>query len=271
MFETDFLEDILSKCHENVVGLAWWPIMHNRKKWASFLLTREFPCLRKLSVYYGIFPSNLEAPFSQPIFQNLTHLDIGLPTTDAEFVSGSSNTNLQKVTSWKYLQSLKFLIHLHLDLRRALSFRALDVTENFQKLILDVLSHLPQNAKYFSMNLPFAFLAQAARLPPDSRQIYDDLIFGKTDSRTLVWYQPSSRWSLSTSQTIGKMVQTFITEPGFNEYLLPRIRTQDDKMLRVVVPKPNNDFWEEAEKFIRKRNRELYENKDFGKRVAHDK
>ncbi|KAF5361817.1 hypothetical protein D9756_002395 [Leucocoprinus leucothites] len=257
-----FLEQILSECRTNLVGLAWWQIPHNRTKWAPFLLSQAYPSLRKLSIYYGILPSGAEDPFRKPIFQNLTHLDIGLPATDAHFIDNSSNANLRKVTSWKDLQSLKSLIHLHLDMNRALSFRAPNTVEDFQEVILEIIPHLPHTAQFFSLHLPYTFLSRAAILPVTSRQVFDDLIRGSTDPRILVCYAPARRWSAS----LHTMTQAeLISIEGFSEWLLPRGRSQqNDKQLRVMFPKADNDFWDEAERMIRRRNGELYGNVPSG-------
>lgn len=133
-----------------------------------------------------------------------------------------------------------------------LTFRTPRVAANFQEMVLDVLPHLPHNVRYLSFLFPYAFLSEVAVLPPDSRQFFDDLIRGKTDPRVLICYRTDRR----VDNRSRRMVEAYLSVEGFSEYVLPRNTAQGSKATRIVVPKPNNDFWEEAERMIDRRNKE---------------
>ncbi|KAF9453621.1 hypothetical protein P691DRAFT_25772 [Macrolepiota fuliginosa MF-IS2] len=245
----DFLKDILSECRTNLVSLAWWPVMSpDRGLWASILLKQEFPSMRKFSVYCGMFTSEFQTPLCAPIFQNLTHLDIGL--LHSQFpaaVSDLSGANTPIPAFLEGLQSLESLLHLHLDMMQALGLREADAVMKFQSAIPSFMSHLPNNLRYLSIYLPFGVLSRAAGLPDHSRQIYDDLIRGRLDPRVVVAY-PSE---YSDVRVRGKAYAR-ISKAEFGEYLLPRIR--DEKICRVLL-KPDNDFWDAAEEMVNRRNK----------------
>lgn len=245
VLENSLIEDILSECHGNLLGLAWWPVTHNRKKWASLLLSSHFPSMRRLSVNYNIFPSDFENIFHAPIFQNLTHLDIVPPIPDLYFATSTQDPSsvTRKGVSWEDLQCLECLIHLHIDMKLAWSPRDPDASEKLRTTISIILSHLPHQARYLSICIPYILLIHAIRFPSHLRQFYDDLIWGRIDPRIVVGYIP---------QTKGVLVKE-----SFSEYLLPR--SQNNKaLLSFALSKLTNDFWEEAEELALRRNKELY-------------
>ncbi|EKM81786.1 hypothetical protein AGABI1DRAFT_126143 [Agaricus bisporus var. burnettii JB137-S8] len=240
--EDDFIKDLLSKCHDNLIGLAFWPVMHNRQMWASLLLATPFPSLRQLSISSGSFSSDSGCIFRTPIFQNLTHLEIRY--TLARSILGNmadvhNTSHSRERFSWVGLQSLKNLNHLHVDATFALNNRDHD---KLQSIVSDIISHLPPRLVYVSICLPTALLREVAQPEDHQRPFYDDLISGRIDARIVVCYSPTGNTFL----------QPLLTKAEFFKYLLPR-RPND----RVFKGDSVNDFWKEVENVTRRRNTEV--------------
>lgn len=242
--ENGFIEDLLSECHNNLVGLAFWPITHNRKMWGSLLLSVPFPSLRKLSISSGSFPSDSECIFRTSIFRNLTHLEIKFSISRSAFAAqilGAQDAlSPRKHLSWEGLQALEYLNHLHVDTTLALSDGDHD---KLQTIVSDILPHLPPRPIHVSICLLSGLLKQAAQLQNHQRQSYDDLIFGRIDPRIVICYVPAKDKKFS---------QEVLLKNNFSECILPR--RPDDKMFNVGSA---NDFWEEVENIVHRRNKGL--------------
>jgi hypothetical protein len=138
------------------------------------------------------------------------------------------------------LQSLEYLSHLHIDTTFALND---DDHDKLQTIVSDILPHLPPRPIYVSICLLPHLLKRAAQLQNHQRQFYDDLIFGRIDSRIVVCYVPAKDKKFS---------QEVPLENNFSECLLPR--RLDDKMFNAGSA---NDFWKEVENTVHRRNGEL--------------
>lgn len=242
--EDCFLQDFLLACHNNLVGLTFRPVTHDRKLWASILLDMPFPRLKMLSMTSRIFPSDSGCIFHAPIFQNLTHLAIRFSLSSSniwEEMQGVYNTpEPHEHLSWEGLQSLKCLKHLHIDASSALMY---DEYDKFRTMIPDILSHLPPSVVYVSINLSLRLLETLARFESYQRQFCVDLISGRFDNRIVICY-----WSAGRTQSFPEKFSKTI----FSKYLLPQMPVDS-----VYMIAPAAEFWENVEMLMRRRNRRL--------------
>ncbi|KAF7770464.1 hypothetical protein Agabi119p4_6438 [Agaricus bisporus var. burnettii] len=224
---------VTSACHNNLVGLTFRPVTHDRKLWASILLDTPFPRLKMLSMTSRIFPSDSGYFPSQ--------VQTFGKRCNWEEMQGVYNTpEPHEHLSWEGLQSLKCLNHLHIDASSALMY---DEYDKFRTMIPDILSHLPPSVVYVSINLSLRLLEMLARFESYQRQFCADLISGRFDNRIVICY-----WSAGRTQSFPEKFSKTI----FSKYLLPQMPVDS-----VYMIAPAAEFWENVEMLMLRRNRRL--------------
>ncbi|KAF9453620.1 hypothetical protein P691DRAFT_25584 [Macrolepiota fuliginosa MF-IS2] len=268
----------------NLEHLGWWFIPKQEKELQELLTTQQHHCLRKLSISAGALPLRDPHLFSTQVFQNLTHLDIGVAGRLVSLSSGARQFGRR--IPWSDLHKLEHLIHLHLDL--GLVYRASDpdeVAPEIEEVVGDMLDSAPPKLRYAALLFPFEFLFEAIKSSDvENRRVYEDFVKGSLDRRVVVGtsagifeYQEEkvqekmkekaekkSRGSFPDEEDEEDEDEELLTQEQaerlttFGKWMVPSPR--GERLYRVCETRGERraDFWGEVEETVERRNKELY-------------
>lgn len=262
----------------------------------KLLGTQQHPHLRRLSISTGALPLRDPHLFSAPIFQNLTHLDIGVAGRLASLSTGAREFGRR--IPWDSLHTLEHLIHLHLDLSIVYRFSDPDeVAPEVREVVSEMLTSTPPRLSYVAVLFPFDFLFEAAKSANvEGRQVYEDLVKGNVDRRVVVGtsagkfeYQEEKAKEAERTKEVKKAKREDAREEqseeeeeemltveqaerllAFGEWMIQSPRSERVYRICEVRGDRRIDFWKEVET-VERRNQQLhsdgladsYDNADF--------
>lgn len=165
---SDFELDFLSVC-TNIENLECWSETSERLE--SLFQTIHFPRLKTLCININLLPK--DNTFSYPIFQHVTHLDIGSPFG-------------HELPCWKGLQSLQNVTHM-----RVQTLGVDDSYEGAMDEVIEIASeakrYFPPGLQYFVILMDVDFLWEAIIIEDSERwERFEDIRLGRFDNRILL-------------------------------------------------------------------------------------
>ncbi|KAF5362441.1 hypothetical protein D9756_002416 [Leucocoprinus leucothites] len=163
--------DLLSVC-TNIQNLECWS--EPSEELRSFIQTSYFPKLKTLCINIDLFPHN-DSPFSSPIFQHVTHLDMA-----------ARHNNRLPSSFWKDLNGLQSLTHMRIKVPSEADGSAAAMDE-VVALASTAKPCLPPNLQYLVLFMGVDRLREGIITEDLERwDDFDAIRLGKFDSRILL-------------------------------------------------------------------------------------
>ncbi|KAF9453625.1 hypothetical protein P691DRAFT_25814 [Macrolepiota fuliginosa MF-IS2] len=166
---SDFEVEFLSVCHASIENLECWS--EPCDKLNAAIRTMHFPKLKTLCINIDLFPQGKHL-FTYPVFQNVTHLDIG-------------SHDAHQITDWSSLESLRCLTHMRIQAVSDMSSN--QAMDEVIKVASQARRCFPPNLQYFVILINADLLWEAIIVKAPRRWgRFNAIRLGKFDRRILL-------------------------------------------------------------------------------------